>query len=427
MKEAGALTDAPPALVPADWSREAREPVAAGAVPVVTGLRRKLLRLGIWRRLALHAWRLYGRPRVGLEALRLLARARQAAAGGLPPRKYVLVGGRAFFSLRAPGCPSPAFDRYAALELNRVMPFRPDRGLQTAILAITKRCGLGCAHCSEWDTLRQPDTLSVGDLLEIVARLRAAGAPQILISGGEPLLRVDAVEAICRSARDACDLWVLTSGAPLTAEVARRLRAAGVTGVVVSLDHWDPAEHDAFRGIPGTFGRTVIGTRHAAAAGLVVALSLTATRGFVSADNLERYAALAQRLGAGFIQVLEPRDVGRWAGADVALTDEQVALLEAFDHSMNQERPEMPLVDYPGLGQRRDGCWGAGDRYLFVDADGGVHACPFCRGAVGSCLVESLGELRGRLRARGCHAYGPADGDAPAVGRGSGAGRPAAT
>jgi MoaA/NifB/PqqE/SkfB family radical SAM enzyme len=180
---------------------------------------------------------------------------------------------------------------------------------------------------------------------------------------------------------------------------------------MVSLDHWDSAEHDAFRGVPGTFHRAVMGTSHAAAAGLVVALSLTATRGFVSADNLERYAVLARRLSAGFIQVLEPRAVGRWAGADVALTAQQVALLEAFDLSMNLERPDMPLVDYPARGQRRDGCWGAGDRYLFVDADGWVHACPFCRGAVGSCLVESLGALRGQLRVRGCHAYRPAGAD----------------
>ena len=71
----------------------------------------------------------------------------------------------------------------------------------------------------------------------------------------------------------------------------------------------------------------------------------------------------------------------------------------------------MPLVDYPGLGQRRDGCWGAGDRYLFVDADGGVHACPFCRGTAGNCLAESLGALRGRLRVRGCHVYASATAD----------------
>jgi len=412
VKDAADRNDAPPLFDSADWPPEMGDSGAARPVPVVTGARKSLIRLGIWRSLALHAWAVYRSPRHAVSALRMLVRARDSAAGGLKPRKYVLVGRRAFFSLRAPGWPSPAFDRYATLELDRVKPFLPDRGLQTAILAITNRCGLGCAHCSEWNTLRQPDALSVSDLLEIVGRLQAAGAPQIQISGGEPLLRLDAVEAICRSAGDACDLWVLTSGAPLTAEVARRLRAAGATGVTVSLDHWDRAEHDAFRGIAGTFDRAVAGTQHAARAGLVVALSLTATRNFVSADNLARYAALAKRLGVGFIQVLEPRAVGRWAGADVALSDGQLALLEGFDHSMNQERPEMPLVDYPGLGQRRDGCRGAGDRYLFVDADGGVHACPFCRGSIGNSLADSLGTLRGRLRARGCHAYDSATSDA---------------
>jgi len=401
------------ALQAGSGARPANDPTPTGgtgarAIPVVSGLRMKMLRVGIWQHLALQASRLYSSPKAALTALRMLAQVRETAAGGLQPRKYVVVGGRTFFSLRAPGFPSPAFDRFAAEELNRVVPFRPGSGLLTPILAVTKRCNLHCAHCSEWDTLRQPDTLSVEDLLAIAGRLRASGATQLQISGGEPLLRLDAVEALCRDGRDTCDLWILTSGTPLTAEVTQCLRSAGATGVMVSLDHWDPAAHDAFRGASGTFSRAVEGIGHAAEAGLVVGLSLTARRDFVSAENLEAYARLAQTLGVSFIQLLEPRAVGRWAGADVALTDEQVTLLEAFDRSMNQDRLDMPLVDYPGRGQRRDGCWGAGDRYLFVDADGGLHACPFCRGAMGSGLAESLDDLRDRLRARGCQMFRPA-------------------
>ena len=408
MKAEGALAGAAP--VPAEWPAEASEPYASARVPVVTGARMRALRLGIWSRLAVRALRLHG-PRKAVAALRALARVRDTAAGGLRPRKYVLAGGRAFFSLRAPGWPSQAFDRYADMELGRADPSLPGPGLQTAFLAITRRCALACAHCSEWDTLRRPDPLAVDDLVAIVERLRDAGAAQIQITGGEPLLRLDGVEAICRRARESCDLWVNTSGAPLTAEVAARLRAAGATGVIVSLDHFDAAEHDAFRGAAGTFGRAVAGVRHASAASLAVGLSLTATRGFVTAANLERYANLARRLGVGFLQVLEPRAAGRWAGADVALTPAQLALLEAFDRAMNQDLLDMPLVDTPGIAQRRDGCWGAGNRYLFVDAEGGAHACPFCRGAVGSCLAEPLGALRDRLRLRGCHAH-PSAGDA---------------
>jgi MoaA/NifB/PqqE/SkfB family radical SAM enzyme len=379
---------------------------------VITGFRRLLTRLDLWERLARQAFRLYGSPGRALTALRAVARARRTAAGGLAPRKYVVSAGRAFFSLHAPGYPSRAFDRYAELELNRALPLRPATELQFAFIAITRRCGLQCLHCSEWATLRQPDVLSVKDLCDIAEGLRAAGTVQILLTGGEPLMRLDAAEAICRSVGEDCDVWALTSGVPLTPEVARRFREAGATGVRISLDHVDPAKHDRFRGVPGTFARAVAGARNAREAGLLVALSLTATRDFVTADNLERYATLARDLGAGFIEVLDPRPVGRWTGADVALPPEQLALLEAFDRSMNLKRPDMPLVDYPGIGQRRDGCWGAGDRYLFVDAAGTVHACPFCHGGVGGCLDEPLQALRGRLRTQGCQVFPPARTDA---------------
>ena len=52
------------------------------------------------------------------------------------------------------------------------------------------------------------------------------------------------------------------------------------------------AWHDAFRGHAGAFERAAEGARAAAARGLVVALSLTATREFTTADNLARYARL---------------------------------------------------------------------------------------------------------------------------------------
>ncbi len=401
-----------PALGPPEASEARLQPEHPGRAPMVTGLRNALIRLGLRGRLARQALHLYGSPGKALTAIRRVARARRTAAGGLPPRKAVVWQGRAFFSLHAPGFPSQAFDRYAALELNRALPLHPATELQFAFIAITRKCGLQCVHCSEWETLRQPDVLSVADLCALAERLRAAGAVQLLLTGGEPLLRLDAAEAICRTVHQDCDVWALTSGVPLTPEVARRFRDAGATGVRVSLDHVDPAKHDRFRGVAGTFARAVSGARHAREAGLLVALSLTATREFVTTENLERYAALARGLGAGFIEVLDPRSVGRWTGADVALPPEQIALLEVFDHAMNLERPDMPLVDYPGIGQRRDGCWGAGDRYLFVDAAGTVHACPFCHGGVGGCLDESLQTLRGRLRAQGCQVYPPARADA---------------
>lgn len=269
---------------------------------------------------------------------------------------------------------------------------------------MTRRCPLRCRHCSDWELLGPDETLPVDEVVRIAEALCGLGAVHLELTGGEPMLRLDAVEAVCRALGPAVDVWVLTSGTGLDARSAARLHDAGAVGVAVSIDHWDPARHDAFRGVKGTFERAVEGARAAAAADLVVALSLTATRE-TRVEDLDRIARLARDLGAGFLRILEPRAVGRWAGQDVRLRPEQTDLLLRFAQASNAEASDLPIVDLPALGQRTVGCFGAGDRYLFVDATGAVHACPFCRGEAGSARNGGLADAVARLRARGCHAF----------------------
>jgi MoaA/NifB/PqqE/SkfB family radical SAM enzyme len=376
----------------------ARSPVVSGA-PVWAARAGTCLRAA---RLALR-----GRPpAAAASAIRQLM-AEVARRRGFPlPRRRVRVAGRVFLDPTIPGWPSPALDRFLEGELERIAPTRDGPPpLQLAILAVTRRCGLRCQHCSDWDLLRPDEALAVGEIVAIAEALSALGAAHLELTGGEPMLRLDAVEAVCHALAPSVDVWVLTSGVGLDARSAARLRAAGAVGVAVSLDHWDPARHDAFRGVAGTFERAAEGARAAAAADLVVALSLTATRELVQANDLARYARLARDLGAGFVRVLEPRAVGRWAGRDVALAPEQVDLLLRFARTANAEASDLPVVELPALGQRTVGCFGAGDRYLFVDAEGFAHACPFCRGRAGRALGGELAAAVARLRARGCHAF----------------------
>jgi MoaA/NifB/PqqE/SkfB family radical SAM enzyme len=179
-------------------------------------------------------------------------------------------------------------------------------------------------------------------------------------------------------------------------------------GVAVSLDHWEAARHDAFRGRKGTFERAVEGARAAHAAGLVVALSFTATRETADPEGLARILRLGGEVGAGFVRILEPRAVGRWSGQDVALTPGQASGLLDFARRVNEEESGLPIVELPAFSQRTVGCFGAGDRYLFVDAEGYGHACPFCRGRAGPVLGGALPATLATLRARGCHAFPPA-------------------
>ena len=222
-------------------------------------------------------------------------------------RSFARAHGRSFFAMYAPGFPSRAFDRFAVNEIERSATSGRAAVAQTAIFAITARCGLNCEHCCEWKDLRSHEALSVDQLHGIVEQMVAAGTSQLFLSGGEPLLRLDDLLGLVARFSGETDIWVLTAGGPLTVARARGLRDAGLTGISLSLDHWNPEAHDAFRGKAGAFESARTAAIAAREAGLVLALSLCPTRGFVTEENLRTYRDLAREWGAAFIQVLEPR------------------------------------------------------------------------------------------------------------------------
>jgi MoaA/NifB/PqqE/SkfB family radical SAM enzyme len=245
--------------------------------------------------------------------------------------------------------------------------------------------------------------LSVDQLREVVAALQAHGVAHIELTGGEPLLRLDALEAIVRGASADSDFWVLTSGAQMTERCARRMADAGVTGVMVSLDHWDPARHDAFRGVAGTWERAVRALTLARDAGLLTGISVTVTRETATLTDLLALTEIARARGASYVRVLEPQASGRWADADVQLGPTHRAALAALADAANARWPDdAPIIEDVDALRRAAGCQGAGERFLFVDAAGDVHACPFCHGVAGTCLGGGLDAALARLRERGC-------------------------
>jgi MoaA/NifB/PqqE/SkfB family radical SAM enzyme len=377
---------------------------------LATGAEQRAARALIWVRIAQRAVARYRDAVAAAGALRELARLRQMLRGRAPNRKYVKALGRYFWDLNCPGWPSPAFDAFVEAELGRVRPF-PDAPatLQTMMLAITKKCALRCEHCSEWDALNGKETLAREDLLAIVGKFQARGVCQVQLSGGEPLRRFDDLLAVLRAGAQRADFWLLTSGHGLDEPRAEALRAAGLTGVQISLDHWDPGAHDRFRGTSGSFAWVVRAAAAARGADLAVCFNLCATRAFVGAENLARYARLCARLGGGFIQLLEPRAVGHYRGADVDLRPDQEAELERFFLSLNHDAASdgLPLCTYHAFGQRRVGCFSAGDRFLFVDTDGRAHACPFCQAPAADCRSASADEALAAVRGIGCQKYAP--------------------
>lgn len=376
----------------------------------VKGINKVIIGLIIRIHVVLIAIRIYLNPVKVIKVLKRLDFLRRQYMGNFNVQKLFKVGGRYYWDMHAPGWPSLAFTKYNEGEMNRIIPFRPITDyLNSMILGITKKCPLKCSHCYEWDELNKPETLSLSDLKSIINKFqsRGRGVAQIHFSGGEPLMRYTDILEILKTSHSDTDFWIVTSGYQLTKQTALEFKAKGLCGVAISLDHFIPSKHNFFRGNNDSFKWVLKAIKNAHLADLMVILSLCTTKEFVSKNNLRQYANLAKKLRVSYILLIEPRSVGRYRDMDVALSQNQIEILEDFYIKMNFDKAysDMPGVSYHGYHQRRIGCFGGGNRYVYINTDGDLQVCPFCQQKYGSALSSNINECANKMKNNGCKPY----------------------
>ena len=319
-------------------------------------------------------------------------------------RKMFVSDNKVYFDMTLAGFPSIAWNNYMSKELDRIQDPGILNGLRVAFMAITKKCAYKCEHCFEWDQLNKKDVLDFDKLSQMVDRYMDFGVAQIVFSGGEPLIKFDLLNQLLVHANDASDLWIVSSGFQLTKDKAQILKSNGLTGVIISLDHFDQTKNDVFRGYKGAYDWALKALRNAKEAGLVTALSLCATEDFISEENLESYFRLAMELEVPFVQLLEPKEVGHYKDKPVKLSKEKQALLRAWHLKVNNDAKynHYPLTQYHEYHQQEMGCFGAGNRYLYIDTDGDVNPCPFCADKTCDALAFSVEDTVALLREKDC-------------------------
>lgn len=142
----------------------------------------------------------------------------------------------------------------------------------------TRRCNLSCVHCyAHADGRCAPDEMSNAEARAFIDDLAAFGAPVLLFSGGEPMLRPDLAELAEYAVGRGLRAVISTNGTLITPAAAARLKSVGLSYVGISIDGLE-ATHDRFRGLPGAFAKTLAGVRACREAGLKVGLRFTITR-----------------------------------------------------------------------------------------------------------------------------------------------------
>lgn len=143
---------------------------------------------------------------------------------------------------------------------------------------VGRRCNLRCVHC--YSKSRNEDysgELSHDQGIHLIDDLAAFGCPVLLFSGGEPLMRPDIFDLIEHAATKKMRAVISTNGTLITKEVAKKVKAAGLSYVGISLDGLEET-NDLFRGVEGAFKNALDGVRNCLAMGVKVGLRFTMTR-----------------------------------------------------------------------------------------------------------------------------------------------------
>ena len=196
---------------------------------------------------------------------------------------------------------------------------------------VTRRCNLHCAHCYTDSFDRDYEgELTTEEAKAVIDDLAAFGAPVILFSGGEPLLRPDLPELVERAQSRGIRSVISTNGTLLIHAVAQELKDLGVSYVGVSID--GPAAGP--RPLPG-HGRAP-STRRCRG-------SATARRWACASDCASRSRSSATRIWTTSSTCVEAEDIPRVCFYHLAYAGRGDRIVK-YDLSHEETRAAVDLI-----------------------------------------------------------------------------------
>ncbi len=222
-----------------------------------------------------------------------------------------------------------------------------------------------------------------------------------VLTGGDPFMRPDLFELVSYAADRGLHVAVSPSGTGrLRKEALTRLVDSGCTRISLSVDGPDAAVHDAFRGVKGTFERTMTAAKHAREVGIRLQINTTIAKH--NQHRLREMAHVVAEMDADVWTAFFLVPTGR-ASIDACLDDE--ATERAFETLLNLYRDGVPFAikttEAPHFrryvaqhaGKTReygDSAIGDGKGFLFVSHTGAICPSGFLEIECGNVKTHNL-------------------------------------
>lgn len=166
------------------------------------------------------------------------------------------------------------YGRHSGKLPSHLLQFSSDKK-PVVVWNMTKQCNLKCVHCyAHAKSTPLENELTTLEGKALIDDLAAFGAPVILFSGGEPLMRKDLPELAEYAVSKGMRAVISTNGTLITPEIAKTLKEIGLSYVGISLDGMEEI-HDRFRGEKGAFKAAMEGIKNCQNAGIKVGLRFT--------------------------------------------------------------------------------------------------------------------------------------------------------
>ena len=161
--------------------------------------------------------------------------------------------------------------------------------LKTIYLFLTRKCNLGCKHCyiEGVGPARDLD-FDLASIQALIDEAMPHGLRKVKVSGGEPFVRRDVLDVLRFLDDRELEIVLETNGTLFATDTVAQLAKLRNFTVFISLDHIDESEHDDFRGLAGSYKKTVGVLHQLGETDIQSVVTTTASR-----KNFDRVAEIA--------------------------------------------------------------------------------------------------------------------------------------
>lgn len=247
----------------------------------------------------------------------------------------------------------------------------------TGNLDLTHRCNLNCIHCytGSGKSGTGEGELDTGQWLDIIDQITRAGCLNLVITGGDPMLRPDFPTIYTRAKEKGLLVTVFTNGTLITREIRDLFADLPPRAVEITIYGSGPHTHNHITGVDGSFTKTMTGLDHLAGLGITTRLKTILMKlnvdDFFEMEKLARDREMKFRFDAGLFPTLQ----GNKSPLKLRINVEKAIELEFSDpNRINEWKAYLSRVTTLPTTDSLYQC-GAGRTHFHIDPQGILKPC----------------------------------------------------